>query len=87
MPTNVRRSSGAGTAGLAPLTTPQVKPSESLVTKAAPNEVKPVAEPSQYTPDDWSKPETHHQMSAIWPLLWLAIPFVLLVLYGVLGGD
>ena len=32
--------------------------------------------------EDWSDPSKQPQMSPIWPLLWLAIPFVLLVVYG-----
>lgn len=37
---------------------------------------------SSSSQEDWSDPAKQHQMSAIWPLLWLAIPFVALVLYG-----
>ena len=84
MGTNVRRSSGAGTTGLAPLSRSEAKLSEPPAPEAAPNEAKPRAESS---PEDWSTPAMQHQMSAIWPLLWLTIPFVLLVLYGLFSGD
>jgi hypothetical protein len=42
------------------------------------------ARPPQAPPgaDDWSDPSKLRQMSAIWPLLWLTVPLVLLVLYG-----
>ena len=32
--------------------------------------------------EDWSDPSKLPQVSALWPLLWLTIPLVLLVLYG-----
>lgn len=36
--------------------------------------------------EDWSDPAQRPQMSPIWPLLWLSIPFALLVLYGYFSG-
>lgn len=37
--------------------------------------------------EDWNDPSTHPRMSAIWPVLWIAVPLVLLVLYGLLSGH
>jgi len=31
--------------------------------------------------EDWSDPSKLRQMSAAWPLMWLAVPFVLAILY------
>jgi len=36
--------------------------------------------------DDWSDPSKMRQMSPLWPLLWLAIPFVLLVVHELFKG-
>lgn len=37
--------------------------------------------------EDWSDSPTRREMSAMWPLLWLTVPLVLLVLYGLLAGH
>jgi hypothetical protein len=36
---------------------------------------------------DWSEPTEHPQMSAIWPILWLGIPLLAMVVYGYLSGP
>lgn len=79
---NARRSAGAGTTGH-PATTPEASPSELGAPEGAPN-----LEPRGGSwEEDWSTPAKQRQMSAIWPLLWLTIPLVLLILYGLFGGD
>ena len=45
---------------------------------------EPTPEQESPSPEDWTDPAKRHQMSAIWPLMWLAIPLVALVLYGLL---
>lgn len=37
-------------------------------------------------PDDWSNPEEHARMSAGWPLLWMAIPLIAILLWGLFSG-
>jgi len=84
MRTNMRRSSGAGTTGQPPASTPEASPSGLVAPETAPRLEKPRV--GSWT-EDWSAPAKQPQMSAIWPLLWLTIPLVLLVLYGLFGGD
>lgn len=43
-------------------------------------------EPATAT-DNVDDPSKQHQMSAIWPLLWLLIPLVSLILYGLLSRS
>jgi hypothetical protein len=49
------------------------------------------AEPAPRAPapwaEDWSEPAKHPQMSAIWPILWLGIPLLAMVVYGYLSGP
>lgn len=56
----------------------EADPTEQALSPIPP---RPEARPDA---DDWSDPSKLRQMSAIWPLLWLTIPLVLLVLYGLL---
>ncbi len=37
-------------------------------------------------PDDWSDPEKHTRMSAAVPLIFLAVPLIAALLWGLLGG-
>ncbi|HSN82814.1 MAG TPA: hypothetical protein VLS88_09575 [Polyangiales bacterium] len=84
MRTNVKRSADAGTIGHLPASPPEVSPSELVATETAPSLERPRA---GAWAEDWSTPDKQPQMSAIWPLLWLTIPLVLLVLYGLFGGN
>jgi len=85
MRANVKRSSGAGRAGHPPVST---IPSEPTEFRAAMEEK---AEPAPRAPapwaEDWSEPAKHPQMSAIWPILWLGIPLLAMVVYGYLSGP
>ena len=45
---------------------------------------KPIPDQESPSPEDWTDPAKQHQMSAIWPLMWLAVPLVALILYGLL---
>jgi len=86
MHTNRKSSSVARTADvpLAPMPEAAVAPSEPI----APAPQLTAARPhGRAWPEDWSSPSKLPQMSAIWPLLWLTIPFVLLVLYGFFTRD
>jgi hypothetical protein len=51
---------------------------------AADRPAKPTPEQESPSAEDWTDPAKRHQMSAIWPLMWLAVPLVGLVLYGLL---
>jgi hypothetical protein len=81
MRTNLKSSSVARKAvvPLAPMPEAAVAPSEPIA---------PVPQPTAAHPhgrgwaEDWSDPSKLPQVSALWPLLWLTIPLVLLVLYG-----
>lgn len=82
MRTNTRRSAGAGTTGH-PASIPEASPSELVAPEGTPD-----LEPRAGSwAEDWSTPAKQRQMSAAWPLLWLTIPLVLLILYGLFGGD
>jgi hypothetical protein len=37
--------------------------------------------------EDWTDSKKQHQVSALWPLMWLTLPLVLLVLYGLFSGH
>ena len=83
MRTNVKNGAGVGVTG---------RPSTASVPKT-PTELAPPSPPTE--PDrrragswaeDWSDSSSQPKMNAIWPLLWLAIPLVSLVLYGLLTG-
>jgi hypothetical protein len=37
--------------------------------------------------EDWTDSSKQHQVSALWPLMWLTLPLVLLVLYGLFSGH
>lgn len=86
MHANLKRSSVASTAGgpLAPPPEAAVAPSEPIAPAPQPTAARP---PGRGWAEDWSDPSKQPQMSAIWPLLWLTIPFVLLVLYGFFARD
>lgn len=77
MRTNLRNRSGAR---------PKPRPVAPLHEAVAPEPVEP-AEPAAPRPnaggwpEDWSDPSKLPQMSAIWPLLWLTVPFVLAIVY------
>jgi hypothetical protein len=85
MPANVRRSSGAGRAGHPPVSTipsERTEPRETMEeqAEAAPRAAAPWTK-------DWREPTEHPQMSAIWPILWLGIPLLAMVVYGYLSGP
>ena len=42
--------------------------------------------PAGSSAEDWDNPSTHPRMSAIWPVLWIGVPLLLLVLYGMFSG-
>jgi hypothetical protein len=48
---------------------------------------KPVERRTGGWAEDWSDPKRQHQVSALWPLMWLTLPLVLLVLYGLFAGH
>lgn len=78
MRTNLKSSSVASTAHVPLAPMPE--------TASAPNErIAPAPQPTPHGrgwAEDWSDPSKLPQVSALWPLLWLTIPLVLLVLYG-----
>ncbi|MGB5697973.1 MAG: hypothetical protein WBM46_20150 [Polyangiales bacterium] len=86
MRTNLKSSSVANTADrpLAPTPEAAVAPSEPVPAAPQPTAAHPHG---RAWPEDWNSPSKQSQMSAIWPLLWLTIPFVLLVLYGFFTRD
>ncbi|MGB8223982.1 MAG: hypothetical protein WCF10_15445 [Polyangiales bacterium] len=86
MRTNLKSSSVANTADcpLAPTPEAAVAPSEPIAPAPQPTAAHPHG---RAWAEDWSDPSKRPQMSAIWPLLWLTIPFVLLVLYGFFARD
>jgi hypothetical protein len=50
-------------------------------------ETKPVERRTGGWAEDWTEPSKHHQVSALWPLMWLTLPLALLVLYGLFSGH
>ncbi len=83
MRTNVKRSSGARRSG---------HPSgRALEATDDAHASKPQTEPPGSRPRNWaedrSDPSKQRQMSAVWPLLWLALPLFLLVVYGLLSSG
>lgn len=38
-------------------------------------------------PDDWSDPSKKPQMNPLKPILWMTLPFVVIVLWGYLFGS
>lgn len=53
----------------------------------SPGSVPPPRRSGNARADDWSDPSKMRQMSPLWPLLWLAIPFVLLIVYELFKGH
>ena len=85
MRTNVKRSSGAGQAGHPPVSTIPSEPTE--LQGAIEDETESTPRPAGSWAEDWSEPASHPQMSAIWPILWLGIPLIAMVVYGFLSGP
>ena len=81
MRTNLKSSSVASTVNvpLAPMPEAAVVPSEPIAPAPQPTAARPQG---RGWAEDWSDPSKLPQVSALWPLLWLTIPLVLLVLYG-----
>jgi hypothetical protein len=54
-------------------------------------ETEPTTKPGERRTGDWAEDWTdssqHRQVSALWPLMWLTLPLVLLVLYGLFSGH
>ncbi len=68
------------------------RPSTASLPKS-PTELAPPSSPAEPErrrtaswAEDWSDPSRQPKMDAIWPLLWLAVPLVSLVLYGLITG-
>jgi len=85
MRTNGKRSSGAGRAGHPPVSTIPSEPTEPRAALAGETESAP--RPAAPWTEDWSEPTKHPEMSAIWPILWLGIPLIGIVVYGFLSGP
>ena len=85
MRANVKRSSGARRAGHPPVSTIPSAPTEAQA--ATQEKAEPAPRAAAPSAEDWSEPTKHPQMSAIWPILWLGLPLLAMVVYGYLSGP
>lgn len=77
MPTNLKSRSGARVSGSPVVPETEMDPSEVVV----PDPVPPPRRKGGDWAEDWNDPSKLRQMSPIWPLLWLTVPFVLVIVY------
>jgi|GEM_PF-3316833 len=83
MRTNLRNRPGARIPAPPVVPSPEVDPVEPI----APETARRRSPRGGAWAEDWSDPSKMRQMSPIWPLLWLTVPFVLAIVYELFKGH